>query len=1041
MEYGIDKFLASLEKDFGSAGKGKLFEKFCKWFLENDPAWSSRVDKVWLFSDYPEKWQAKDLGTDLVFRDVDGLIWAVQAKCYDEKYSTTKKDVDSFLADSGRKQVNKRLWVQTTNKMASNAKTALQGQDKPVTIFTLDDFRDSNLTYPKSFAELNKVKQKKKRTPDPHQKRAIKEVTEKFKEFDKGRLIMACGTGKTLTTLWIKEKLSAKKTLVLVPSLNLLSQTMREWASDANNKFQILNVCSDKSVGIPEEDLRTGDAAFPVTSDVSEISNFLKRKDCGVVFSTYQSSDLIQAAQRKKGVPSFDLVIADEAHRCTGKTTAPFTIILDEKKIRATKRLFTTATPKYYGKAVKAAAGAKDIEIVGMEDENVFGPEFHKLSFGEAIQKDLLNDYQVVVTGVTEADVKGWIDERELFELSPNENIDAGSLAAHIGLLKAVKKYDLQRIISFHNRVSRAEEFSENFDKTLSLLKRKKRPSGIFFSEFVSGKMKTSERRNKIKKLENLTGFDRGVLSNARCLSEGVNVPVLDGVAFIDPKRSQIDIVQAVGRAIRKVRHQVEQKKGTIVLPIFIEDGKQVEDVIEGDAFEPIWIVLKALRAHDELLGEMLDSYRTKLGKQKTTKIDFGTKITFDISTKIPTKFVDALSIKIVEATTESWGYWFGLLEKFVEENGHARVEAKYVTPDGQKLGVWCDTQRTQYKQGFLSADRLQSLEQLINQGWVWSLSGTQREENIRRLKDYFLKEGHSTPPDAHKEDDGFDLGARCKGLRQAYENNTLERKWIKYLEEELFFIWDPDRYDWIQQYRGLRKWCRENKRPAPPEKTKYPIQIGPKKFKDLDIETFRSRMLSSYSYWVLGNKGDRKVPPRQLTAQEINVLERIPYWSWNAREDVYKELIQQIDLFLKEHKVSDLKTSTVFDGYPLGNKLTKIKSRRDRVPSFVLQYLDEIGYDLDPFETKWNAKYELLVSYVKEFGTARVPQSIVYENEPIGGWVSTQRTAFNSGNLSDERRARLENLNGWTWDASDDAASSLSKKGFSPKKIKEGKG
>ena len=244
----IDEFLTSLRNEFGEQAAGKKFEVFCKWFLEKDPEWSKRIDKVWLWDDYPDKWQRQDLGTDLVFLDKEGLIWAVQAKCYSEDRSTIKKHRDSFLADSGRKQVHRRLWIQTTNKMEAKAVKTLTGQDKPVTVFSLRDFHVAQIDYPSSYSELYHAEVKDKPTPDTRQIEAIKAVKSKLQSLDRGQMIMACGTGKTFTTLWIKEALNAQSTLVLLPSLSLLSQTMREWAWAGNTDFDILNVCSDKSV-------------------------------------------------------------------------------------------------------------------------------------------------------------------------------------------------------------------------------------------------------------------------------------------------------------------------------------------------------------------------------------------------------------------------------------------------------------------------------------------------------------------------------------------------------------------------------------------------------------------------------------------------------------------------------------------------------------------------------------------------------------------------------------------------------------------------
>ena len=614
---------------------GKLFEVFCKWFLENDPTWSGIVDKVWLWDEYPKKWQRKDLGTDLVFEDKQGRIWAVQSKCFAESHSTTKDELNSFLADTSRRVVYRRLWMQSNSVMGKNARGTLKGQEKPVTVLNLHDFRNANIDYPPLFDDLYVTKAKAKPKPDEHQVDAIEAVVNGLKKSDRGQMIMACGTGKTFTTLWIKEALDAQSTLVFLPSLSLLSQTMREWAWGAKDDFDILNVCSDKSVGRATEDMGTLDAPFPVTSEVSEISAFLKKPSRKVVFCTYQSSPLIAEAQQSRAVPAFDLVIADEAHRCAGRIAAGFSTVLDGEKIRSTKRLFTTATPRYFGKAIKDAAKMRDTEIVGMDDEELFGPVIHKLTFGEAIQRDLLNDYQVVVVGVDEPRIKLLIDNDEIVSSNSDTSTDAKTLAAKIGLIKAVKDYDLKRVISFHSRVKGAYEFSSEFSDIMELIEPNERPTGSFFSDFVSGIMNAGERADKIQGLKSLEGYDRGILSNARCLAEGVDVPSLDGIAFIDPRGSQIEIIQAVGRAIRKVRNASTQSKGTIVIPVFIEEGESPEASIEASNFKSVWDVLNALRAHDELLAETLDEYRASLGRGVSNNKGQIDKVVFDLPTTV----------------------------------------------------------------------------------------------------------------------------------------------------------------------------------------------------------------------------------------------------------------------------------------------------------------------------------------------------------------------------------------------------------------------
>ena len=783
----FDQFITSLRQEFGEQDGGKKFEVFCKWFLENDPEWSKTVDKVWLWDEYPNKWQRQDLGTDLVFRDNEGLIWAVQAKCYSEHRSTTKGDMNSFLADTGRPEVDRRLWLQTTNKIEAKAEKTYKGQDKHVTIFNLNNFRDAQIDYPSSYADLYQAKVKDKPKPDPHQVKAIADVTAGLKTSDRGQMIMACGTGKTFTTLWIKEALKSNTTLVLLPSLSLLSQTMREWAWAGNSDFEILNVCSDKSVGKKTEDMAPSDAPFAVTSDVHEISKFLRKSGPRVVFCTFQSSALIAEAQLDTKVPTFDLAIADEAHRCAGKADAGFATILDADKIRATKRLFTTATPRYFGKAIKDASKAADLAVIGMDDETVFGPVIHQLTFGQAIQDELLNDYQVVIVGVDEPMVKQWIDNYEIVATNPDETTDARTLAAKIGMLKAIKDYDLKRVISFHSRVSGAKKFSEELTEVADLIEPANRPEGTFLSDYVSGEMKAGDRKDKIDRLKILEGYDRGILTNARCLAEGVDVPSLDGVAFIDPKGSQVEIIQAVGRAIRKVRGAKVQTKGTIVLPVFIEDGDDHEASIGASNFKPVWDVLKALRAHDEVLADELDQYRTNMAKDVSqSRRSISDKAVFDMPVSVDSEFSSALRTVLVEASTASWEFWFGLLEQFKEIEGHCRVPKTFKL-DGFNLGGWVERQKTSKSKSKLTPERQHRLDEI---GFVWEYRIETWEEGVNNLLKFKEIEGHCRVPKTFKLD-GFALGSWMHRQRKFVHSMSPERKQRL---DDIGFIWDASK-------------------------------------------------------------------------------------------------------------------------------------------------------------------------------------------------------------------------------------------------------
>ncbi len=561
---------------------GEDFEWLCTWFLKHAPRYRGLFEKVWLWNDWPDRW-GPDAGIDIVALDRAGDLWAVQSKADAPRRAISKREINSFLSESSRPEFAFRLLIATTDKIGANARRTIAKQEKPVGLVLRGDLLSEQLVWPVKIREP--AKPLARWNPRPHQVAAITNAARGFRTSDRGRLVMACGTGKTLTALWIAEKLDSRRSLVLVPSLSLVSQNLSEWGQQAAQDFDALVVCSDPSVAERRSDATVqsvADLGVKVTTDPAEIRQFLtrRRRKPAVVFSTYQSSDRIATAQVEDCRP-FDLAICDEAHHLAGSSASGFATILDNKKIKARKRLFMTATPRYIKEHVKRRAAELDYEIVSMDDEEVFGAEFHVLTFHEAITADppLLTDYQVVVIGVTDCEARKWVEEGRLIHTEEGLKTDARSLAARIGLAKAMKKYDLRRIISFHSSVANAKRFvdadrDDSLPAVLPHLSKSSRPTGKLWARHISGHTPAGKRRTLLRGLGDLPERTRGIVSNCACLGEGVDVPVLDGVAFIDPKRSMVDIIQAVGRVIRKAEGK---EIGTVVIPVLIDETEDAD--------------------------------------------------------------------------------------------------------------------------------------------------------------------------------------------------------------------------------------------------------------------------------------------------------------------------------------------------------------------------------------------------------------------------------------------------------------------------------
>jgi len=881
-------FYNSLDAD--SAKRGKQFEHFVKWFLKTDPEWSTQVDQVWLWDEYPQRWGA-DCGIDLVFQHKNGDHWAVQAKCYSPDYDITKHDVDKFLSESRRKEIiTHRLLIATTDGVGANARKTCD--DHGVIRFLLSDFDKSALDYPADFAALPQAKRKPRPEPRDHQVEARTAVVLGLQTADRGQLIMACGTGKTYVTLWIKEHLAAQLTLVLVPSLGLLSQLLHEWTFAAATPFQWLCVCSDQTVtkGNDEAIHSVYDLGVEVTSDADEVKRFLGGAGNRVVFSTYQSSAVIAAAQADPAIPAFDLAVADEAHRCAGKVgkdSNGFTAILDNAQIRSAKRLFATATPRTYSSTVHKAAEDRGVEVVGMDNATLFGEVLYALPFGKAIENKLLTDYRVVIIGVDDPTIAQWIENRELVTTGTDIKT-AESLAAQIGLLKAIKDYDLKRIISFHSRVNRAEAFTTDIRQIMAWISDEHRPSGTLRTDFVSGNMSANKRKVKLDQLKNLGADEplvlsppcgrelergelrRGLLSNARCLSEGVDVPSLDGVAFIDPRSSQVDIIQAVGRAIRL---SPDKKVGTIVLPVFIAAGENAEDTIEASNFKPIWEVLNALKAHDDVLAYELDQIRTEMGRKAGSGIsaDRLGKIRIDLPAMVDATFGSALRTYLIEQVTASWNFWFGLLEVFVEREGHANVSQVYKTEDGYRIGRWVAHQRR--AKDSMSLDRKARLEALL--GWSWADQAKQWNEWFNYLQEFMECDGHVKVPQNYKTKNGYLLGRWVNAQRTGKDNLSVERR--TRLEALPGWSWADQSKQWDEWFNYFQEFVEREGHGMVPQnyKTEGGYRIG---------------------RWVAHQRRAKD----GLPAERKTRLEALPGWSWAEKSMQWDEWFSHLQEFME---------------------------------------------------------------------------------------------------------------------------------------------
>jgi superfamily II DNA or RNA helicase len=983
--------------------RGFEFEHVCKWFLENDPTYVSRLKTVWLWKQWKQRWSEAEAGIDLVAEDLDGKLWAIQAKAYGENRPIPKRELDKFLSVSNRKEFSFRLLITTTSEGLHHiAAETVAAQEKPVLIVGRSDLRDSPVDWPESLSGLRPAPPRESARPRPHQGEAILDVIGGFATHDRGQLIMACGTGKTLTSWFINEKLGAQRTLVLVPSLSLLKQTMREWerASGGRTRFASMPVCSDSSVSSTEDDslAYTAELGVPAKTDPAEIARFLRGRGPRVVFSTYHSSPQIAKAYELGRVPAFDIVFADEAHRVAGLMHSDFATVLHASRIKAHKRLFMTATPRVYSSSTKKVAKDENFEQASMDDHEKFGPVFHKLGFGEAIERKLLTGYRVAIIGVTDTMFHDWTQRGTFVTFDGETPITADRAAAQIGLAKAMKEFDLRRTISFHSRVSRAAKFAATMKPVIAWMPQDERPTGELWTGYASGEMDAGKRARLIQHLADLEDADRGLLTNARCLAEGVDVPTLDGVAFIDPRRSEVDIVQAVGRAIRKSE---AKKLGTIVIPVFVRDTGDPETALDDSSFKPVWDVLRALRSHDDELGRQLDILRREMGSEGRAP-ELPPNIYTDIPKSIGAAFARAFRIRLVEQTTVKWEFWYGLMEMYVAQHHTALMPTNFIV-DGHRLGQWTQIQRMAFSEGKIEQERREKLESLP--GWTWRVLDFKWEEGFEHAAQYVAEFGDAVIPGDYQSPDGYRLGQWIGVQRSAHAVEKLSPERQNRLESLSGWVWDALGSQWEYGFRHAEEYLSETGHARIPGDYRSP-------------NGFRLGQWAGVQR--LNNSKGKLSPDRKAR------LDGLPGWVWDRYSTQWERGYEHASAYGRE--VGNTVVPALYkspDGFPLGHWV-RVQARTYHAGNLSPERRERLealpGWVWRQRESKWDKCFRLFRAFVEDRGSTAVPRDHHEEGVGLLAWVKNQRRAFATGTIKPDRAAKLESLPGWSWNTHDDA-------------------
>ncbi|ATO39646.1 DEAD/DEAH box helicase family protein [Bifidobacterium pseudolongum] len=723
--------------------QGTRFERLVQWFLSNDPSWLERVSRVWLWDDAPEELRKghADTGIDLVALDEDGSYWAIQAKCYTGK-KLSERDVSTFFMNAlADRHYGHYMIADTAPSVTKTFENYMNDYpDRDIVRLDLDTMRHANLDWD-AFEAGSRSGARRTYDPRPHQVEAIDAVKRELADHDRCSLVMACGTGKTLTALRLCEQYpgTGGTVLFLAPSISLVSQSMRDWVNQTRGRINVYVVCSDaKASKVSEEAYgQLSDIPFPATTNAQTVANrFRPKADAlNVVFSTYQSIDVIHQAQ-ELGLSGFDLIICDEAHRTTGVMDGEgaFQRVHDNDFIHGAKRLYMTATPRIYGEGAKNKAADGAVEIASMDDERVYGRVAYRLTFGKAVAAGLLTDYKIVIMQVGEDQMGRAMQEAYSRENAPIPLSDA---AKFVGCWKAMfdRRHStsvadlatrgrhaettvgddesnrvLHHAIAFAASIKDSKRLTDKFqtvidDYTESLEDTSENAATIHANNVVTVDIKhvdgTMDAQTRADRLDWLSADTPAnecrILSNARCLAEGIDVPDLDAVIYLSARKSKVDIIQSVGRVMRRAPGK---QYGYIIIPVVVPLGGDPDKILSSGAYETVWQVVRALRSHDERLEaiinaaslgdtealrrivevEVLDENRLRLNRRKTRAtsrigaadhigdagqepIELGTDAVEDVQGELDYELAEmakAINAQIVRkcGTKIYWGEW-----------------------------------------------------------------------------------------------------------------------------------------------------------------------------------------------------------------------------------------------------------------------------------------------------------------------------------------------------------------------------------------------
>ncbi|MDH6710939.1 superfamily II DNA or RNA helicase [Kitasatospora sp. MAA19] len=817
----------------------------------------------------------------------------------------------------------------------------------------------------------------------PYQREAIAAISAGLASGGSGQWHACCGSGKTLVAQRAAEEiLGATGTVaVLAPSLTLVAQTLASWhRHTATGPIESLAVCSDDTVADAATHL--SDLTCPVTTDPTQITAWLRTPARGrrLLAGTYASADRLALAVRAAGTP-LDLLILDEAHHLTGRPDLATRRIVDRAHLPAIRSLYLTATPRLENLQENRPG------LLSMSDSTVFGPVLHTYPAARGIAEGYLDDYRIAVVGISDSEMRAILADSAAEYIDRPGAPALQTVVAQAALIKARDRFGLRSALTFHHRIDAAAEFARTLPATAARLGGD--PTALYAGH-VHGDMPHAVRGRILKRLEHVPDGQWAAVASARCLSEGVDAPAVDAVLFAHPKESAVDIVQAVGRALR--RRSDTPGMSTIIIPVAVPDSDgEIGDLDAGD-YRTLWQVIRALRAHDEPLGIALDLQR---GQDVTSGPKLPAKISIVLPSGTSQHIIDQLTVLTVRQTTSPWWEQYNLARTFHTEHGHLDIPLRHVTDEGAALGQWLVQQRTFHKKGWLSADRIAALDAL---GVVWDPIEARWRQNLAAVAAWRLRHGHlDIPQDAVvTTDDGTSLqiGQWLVKQRSSYRQGTLAPERAAALDA-LRIEWDPIEAGWRRNIQAWLDYRAAHNAADVPQRhvTDDGLRLGA---------------------WVSQMRAKRATLPDQRVAQ----LDAAGF-TWQGRPRWSRHL-DAARAFHTEHGHLDPEPGTTVDGIDVADWLRKQRRAHQNgtLNADLTAALQELGIvwrtlpQQDPFEAGLAAAR----AFHAEHGHLRPPHKTVHRGINLSAWLTRQRGNHRNGTLPPGRAAQLDAL-GMVWD------------------------